>query len=116
MVHRNLRRQFLHAATSMVQFVYVDGACLPSASLVLGRGCLDPRYVSPQAVGVRHVLTAADDPKVPIHLLIYAVQTALTTVTCIADYLSWSGYPYDQKIELGKLYVPYLAICKSRLS
>lgn len=48
-----------------------------------------------------------------MHLLVYAVQTALTTATCIADYLSWSDYLNSQKIELGKLYVPYLALCKS---
>jgi hypothetical protein len=39
------------------------------------------------------------------------VQTAITTATCIADYLSWSDYLNSQKIELGKLYVPYLALC-----
>lgn len=54
----------------------------------------------------------ADDPKVPVHLLVYAVQTAITTATCIADYLSWSDFQNSQKIELGKLYVPYLALCK----
>lgn len=52
------------------------------------------------------------DPKVPAHLLVFAVQTALTTSTCIADYLSWSDYTNAEKIELGKLYVPYLALCK----
>ncbi|RMY70926.1 hypothetical protein D0863_05476 [Hortaea werneckii] len=52
------------------------------------------------------------DPKVPAHLLVFAVQTALTTSTCIADYLSWSEYSNAEKIELGKLYVPYLALCK----
>ncbi|RMY04258.1 hypothetical protein D0868_07042 [Hortaea werneckii] len=50
------------------------------------------------------------DPKVPAHLLVFAVQTALTTSTCIADYLSWSEYSNAEKIELGKLYVPYLAL------
>lgn len=54
-----------------------------------------------------------DDPKIPIHLLVYAVQTAVTTATCIADYLSWTGFSNAQKIELGKLYVPYLAVCRS---
>ncbi|KAK5133803.1 hypothetical protein LTR08_007232 [Meristemomyces frigidus] len=52
----------------------------------------------------------AGNPKLPIHLLIFAVQTAVTTSTCIADYLSWSGFSSEQKLELGKLYVPYLAL------
>jgi hypothetical protein len=55
-----------------------------------------------------------DDPRLPVHLLVYAVQTAVTTATCIADYLSWSEYENSQKIELGKLYVPYLALCTLR--
>ena len=55
----------------------------------------------------------AEDPNVPIQLLIYAVQTAVTTATCIADYLSWSNFSNAEKIELGKLYVPYLALCRS---
>lgn len=58
----------------------------------------------------------SDDPKVPVHLLVYAVQTAITTATCIADYLSWSDFQNVQKIELGKLYVPYLALCKLLLA
>lgn len=53
-----------------------------------------------------------DDSKVPLHLLVFAVQTAVTTATCVADYLSWSSYTNSEKIELGKLYVPYLALCK----
>lgn len=56
--------------------------------------------------------SSSDDPKIPIHLLIFAVQTAITTSTCIADYLSWSSFSNAQKLELGKLYVPYLALCK----
>jgi len=52
------------------------------------------------------------DPKLPIHLLIFAVQTAVTTSTCIADYLSWTRFSNAEKLELGKLYVPYLALCK----
>ncbi|KAF2091756.1 hypothetical protein K490DRAFT_61186 [Saccharata proteae CBS 121410] len=51
-----------------------------------------------------------DDPKVPLHLLIYACQTGMTTVTCIADYLSWQNFSSEQKMSLGALYVPYLAL------
>ena len=54
----------------------------------------------------------SDDPKVPLHLLIYACQTGITTLTCIADYLSWPSYTNAEKIQLGYLYVPYFALCK----
>jgi len=57
-------------------------------------------------------MKSSDDPKLPLHLLIYAIQTAITTSTCIADYLSWNDFSNSEKIELGKLYVPYLALCK----
>ena len=53
-----------------------------------------------------------DDPRVPVHLLVYAVQVTVTTATCIADYMSWSEFSNAQKMELGKLYVPYLALGK----
>lgn len=54
-----------------------------------------------------------DDPKVPIHLLGFAASTVITTSTCVADYLGWTEYSGAEKLELGKLYVPYLALCKS---
>ena len=54
-----------------------------------------------------------DDPRVPVALLIYAVQTVVTTATCIADFLSWEAFSATQKVELAKLYVPYLAVCRS---
>jgi hypothetical protein len=54
-----------------------------------------------------------NDPKVPIHLLVYAVQTAVTTATCIADYLSWTTVTPAEKVTLGSLYVPYLALGSS---
>ncbi|KAK7539818.1 transmembrane protein 6/97 [Phyllosticta citribraziliensis] len=51
-----------------------------------------------------------DDPKVPLHLLVYACQTALTTLTCIAEFWGWSDYSNEQKLALSGLYVPYLAV------
>ncbi|KAL8841831.1 MAG: hypothetical protein Q9176_003018 [Flavoplaca citrina] len=49
-------------------------------------------------------------PLLPIHLLIYATQTSITTLTCIAEYLSWTHLTVSEKINLGYLYVPYLAL------
>ncbi|KZF25383.1 hypothetical protein L228DRAFT_280624 [Xylona heveae TC161] len=50
-----------------------------------------------------------DDPKIPLHLLIFALEAGMTTMTCIADYLSWD-ISRQEKIDLGFLYVPYLAL------
>lgn len=52
-----------------------------------------------------------DDPLVPVHLLIYAVQTAMTTLTCIVDYMSWN-VEVKVKMDLGALYGPYLLVCE----
>lgn len=81
----------------------------------MGCSCAFTKYVSQPYLRVstetgRLTLTITDDPKVPIHLLVYAIQTAVTTATCIADYMSWSDFGLAQKIELCKLYVPYLAL------
>lgn len=35
----------------------------------------------------------------------YAMQTAVTTATCIADFLSWEDLSGKEKVELGKLLV-----------
>jgi hypothetical protein len=58
----------------------------------------------------RQLTGHSDDPKVPLHLFTFAMQTAITTLTCIAEYLSWSGYTDQEKLNLGQLYVPYLAL------
>lgn len=52
-----------------------------------------------------------DDPKVPLQLLIFAMATAITTLTCIAEYLSYPGYSDQEKLNLSQLYVPYLVLC-----
>jgi hypothetical protein len=51
-----------------------------------------------------------DNPKVPIQLLIFAVEVAVSTGACIADAISWTNVSLDEKIQLGTLYLPYLAL------
>ena len=46
---------------------------------------------------------------VPVHLLVYSVQTAITTLTCIVDFVSWN-VDTKVKIDLGGLYGPYLVL------
>ncbi|KXT07548.1 hypothetical protein AC578_10117 [Pseudocercospora eumusae] len=69
-------------------------------------------YHIPLSLYAVQALWSNADPKTPIHLLIYAIQTAVTTATCIADYMSWGSHTNEQKLELGKLYVPYLMVCE----
>jgi len=79
-------------------------------ALLRGRRLLLP--VHGFKVGYAHLGNSADDSLVPLHLLVYAVQTAVTTITCIADYLAWP-ISNAEKFGLGQLYVPYLALCRS---
>lgn len=74
--------------------------------------CKHALYPTETKMGYIDETCTTDDPKVPIHLLIYAVQTAITTATCIADYLSWSDFSVEEKVGLGQLYGPYLALCE----
>ena len=53
-----------------------------------------------------------DHPLVPLNLLIFALEVAITTTTCIADISSWKTYTNAQKNDLYGLYVPYLALGK----
>lgn len=55
------------------------------------------------------------DALVPLVLLVFAVQTAVTTGTCVVDMFSWEGFAGEERIALSQLYVPYLALCKSFL-
>jgi hypothetical protein len=50
-----------------------------------------------------------NNPKVPIHLLIFTVEVAVSTGACIADAISWTNVSMDEKLQLGTLYIPYLA-------
>jgi hypothetical protein len=115
-LYRDLPRPIIYCTASMVRLIHLDGIIVPCAIECLGHWSSPTRYLR-QCIIQSHdsnlILFRTDDPKVPIHLLIYSVQTALTTATCIAEYLSWSDYSNNEKIELGKLYVPYLALGKS---
>ena len=45
-----------------------------------------------------------------MHLLVWAVQTAVTTLTCMVDYWSWSGLSAATRQGLDGLYGPYLLL------
>lgn len=53
---------------------------------------------------------------VPLQLLIFALEVALTTLTSTLEMLSWEGYTSAEQQRLCGLYVPYLALCKHRYS
>ena len=53
-------------------------------------------------------MSGADSPTLHLVLLLLAVQMALTTGTCIAEYNSWDELGRQGKAKLAWLYVPYL--------
>lgn len=54
----------------------------------------------------------ADDPIVPLHLLIFAIETTITTLTSTMEMLSWDGYSAEEQTRLCALYLPYLGLGK----
>jgi hypothetical protein len=55
------------------------------------------------------------DHKVPLVLLAYALQTVITTATCMYDFSQWEGVAVEAKWHLASLYGPYLLIGESIL-
>jgi uncharacterized membrane protein len=51
-----------------------------------------------------------DDTLVPLHLLIWSLETAVSTLTCTVEAMSWEGFTSQERIALAQLYVPYLAL------
>lgn len=55
----------------------------------------------------------ADDPVVPLHLLVWAMETGMSTLVCCVEAASWEGYSRVELIALGQLYAPYLILGKT---
>jgi EXPERA (EXPanded EBP superfamily) len=57
------------------------------------------------------VLTAyQEDRLVSLHLLIWSVETAMSTLTCTVEAMSWDGFTKEERMALAQLYLPYLAL------
>ncbi|EFW15200.1 hypothetical protein D8B26_004469 [Coccidioides posadasii str. Silveira] len=50
-----------------------------------------------------------EDAFVSVHLLVWAVQASLTTLTCLVDVWDWTDRTFEEKSSLTLLYGPYLA-------
>ena len=57
-----------------------------------------------------------DHQLLPVHLLVFGVQTGITTLTCLVEMLNWQGYTNEALGRLCSLYVPYLAVGMDSLS
>ncbi|KFY06127.1 hypothetical protein V492_08140 [Pseudogymnoascus sp. VKM F-4246] len=51
-----------------------------------------------------------DGGRVPLVLFAYALQTVITTATCMYDFSQWEGVAPEAKWHLASLYGPYLLI------
>lgn len=56
-----------------------------------------------------------EDELLPLHLLIWAVETSMTTLTCTVEMWSWEGLGKQERVALMGLYVPYLLLGKFEL-
>ncbi|MDI1488736.1 MAG: hypothetical protein OHK93_008012 [Ramalina farinacea] len=59
-------------------------------------------------VALMRLRVGKDSPTLNLTLLLFALQTALTTAVCVAEYRSWPELTPAEKTSLGGLYVPYL--------
>jgi hypothetical protein len=51
-----------------------------------------------------------DHPLLPLNLLVFSLEVAVTTLTCVADISSWETHTNAQKNDLYGVYVPYLVL------
>ncbi|KIV89862.1 hypothetical protein PV10_07230 [Exophiala mesophila] len=51
-----------------------------------------------------------DHSLVPLHLLIFGLETAITTLTCLIDTAEWHAYSEVQRGRIYQLYAPYLVL------
>ncbi|ODM14541.1 hypothetical protein SI65_10027 [Aspergillus cristatus] len=51
-----------------------------------------------------------DDPMVPVHLLVFGVQSFVTSLPCLAEVWSWTDRTVVEKQNLTMLYSPYVAL------
>lgn len=63
-------------------------------------------------VGLTFANMRKDHPLVSLNLLIFALETAVTTLTCVVDISAWEPYTAKQKIDLYSIYVPYFVLGK----
>lgn len=59
-----------------------------------------------------HQTKQLDNPLVPIHLLVFGVQSFVTSVACLVEVWSWTDRSTDQKTNITFLYAPYVALGK----
>lgn len=56
------------------------------------------------------MLMRADDPMVPVHLLVFGVQSFVTSLPCLAEVWGWTDRTLVEKQNLTMLYSPYVAL------
>lgn len=52
---------------------------------------------------------------VPVHLLVWATQSFVTTVTCLVEAWSWVDRTTEQKRAITMLYGPYIMLGEWRV-
>ncbi|KKK14357.1 hypothetical protein P175DRAFT_0445369 [Aspergillus ochraceoroseus IBT 24754] len=51
-----------------------------------------------------------DDPLVPVHLLVFGIQSFLTSLTCLVEVWGWDDRTVTEKQNITMLYGPYVAL------
>ena len=95
----------------MVHSIHNHGSHIPFASEHLDANRYHGRYVLEYICSWSAVLTLVETghPLVPLHQLIFAVQTAVTTLVCMVEVFSFA-YTRMEEIKLSALYSTYLLL------
>lgn len=108
----------LHAAVPLFAQIrayyhttYKDRFFAPSGSPLWFRAfiVLEAVYHVPLSVWAVGALLR-DDPQVPVQLLVFALEAALTTVPCLAEVVSWAELSGEERGRLLGMYGAYLAV------
>ncbi|KAA6414499.1 MAG: Integral membrane [Lasallia pustulata] len=109
---RPLRLQFMTDLRTYYIRTYRDQFSISPPAWFTAYMWMEALYHLPMSVWAVRNLVVGTHPLLPLHLLLFAAQTGITTLTCVVDMVSWTGTSWAVKRALGWLYGPYLALCE----
>ncbi|KAL1959763.1 hypothetical protein VTO42DRAFT_1349 [Malbranchea cinnamomea] len=104
----NLKPAVLDSLRAYYIETYQDKFFTEPPTWFWGYAAIEAIYHMPLSIWAVRAL-AKNHPMVPVHLLIWAVLTFITTLTCLLEAWDWSDRTEEQKWQLTMLYGPYAA-------
>ncbi len=90
---------------------YKDRSFIEPSKLFMVYVALEGLYHLPITIWMLQALPK-DNSMLPLHLLVFALEVGITTLSCLVEMLSWEGYTSQDLGKLYSVYGPYLAFSK----